>query len=71
MPATTYSTFPDLLTSGERLAATQWGGRPGIHCGSLSEAVSATLSLLPDAIILRAVRGSEAVRGLAPGGMVA
>jgi hypothetical protein len=70
MPATTYSTFPDLLTSGERLAATDWGSHPA-GCASLGEAVTATLDLYPDAIILRAVRGSEAVRGLAPGGLAA
>jgi hypothetical protein len=70
MPATTHHTFPDLLTSGDRLAATDWGSHPA-GCASLSDAVAATLSLAPDAIILRAVRGSEAVRGLAPGGLAA
>jgi hypothetical protein len=70
MPATTYHTYPDLLTSGDRLAATDWGSHPA-GCASLGEAVSATLHLDPDAIILRAVRGSEAVRGLAPGGLAA
>jgi hypothetical protein len=70
MPATTHHTYPDLLTSGERLAATDWGSHPA-GCASLGEAVSATLRLEPDAVILRAVRGSETVRGLAPGGLAA
>jgi hypothetical protein len=71
MTATTYHTYADLLTDGGRLAATQWGGRPGVTCASLADAVAATLRLDPDAVVLRAVRGTETVHGLAPGGVSA
>ena len=66
MPTTTYNTYADLLLDGGRLAATEWG-----HGATLAEGVAATLRLDPEAIILRAKRGDEAVRGLAPGGLAA
>ena len=68
MILTTYHTYPDLLLSGGRLAATDWGSHPA-GCASLADGVAATLRLDAEAIILRAVRGSETVRGLAPGGL--
>jgi hypothetical protein len=64
MILTTYHTYPDLLLSGGRLAATEWGVG-----ASLADGVAATLRLDAEAIILRAVRGAETVRGLAPGGL--
>jgi Flp pilus assembly CpaF family ATPase len=70
MIATTYHTYADLLTDGGRLAATEWGAHPA-GCASLAEAVAATLRHDPEAIVLRAVRGDEAVRGLAPAGLAA
>ena len=63
MTTTTYHTYADLLLDGGRHAATEWPG------GTLAEAVEATLRLDPEAVILRAVRGTETVRGLAPGGL--
>jgi hypothetical protein len=71
MPTTTHHAYADTLHTGDRLAATQWGGRHGLPSASLADAVAATLRLDPDAIILRAVRGTETVRGYAPAGMVA
>jgi len=65
---TTYHTYPDLLLDGGRLAATEWGAHPA-GCATLAEGVAATLRLDPEAVVLRAVRGAEAVRGLAPGGL--
>jgi hypothetical protein len=67
----TYHTYADLVHAGDRLAATQWGGRHGIAAGTLQDGVAATLRLDPQAVILRAVRGDERVRGLAPGGLAA
>jgi len=64
MTTTTYCTFPDLLTDGGRLAPTVWEGG-----ATHAEALAATLSLDAEAIVLRIVRGSEVVRGLAPGGL--
>ena len=70
MTATTYHTYADLLTDGGRLAATDWGN---VRTGAvtLAEAVAATLRHDPEAIVLRAVCGDEAVRGLAPAGLAA
>ena len=56
---TTFHTYPDLLTDGGRLAATEWPG------ATISEAVAATLRVDPEAIVLRA---GQAI-GLAPGGL--
>ena len=67
---TTYHTYPDLLTDGGRLAATEWGAHPA-GCATLAEAVAATLRLDAEAIVLRVVRGTETVRGLAPAGLAA
>lgn len=66
MIVSTYHTYADLIINGGRLAATEWQGG-----ASMAEAVAATLRLDGDAIILRAKRGSESVRALAPGGMFA
>ena len=65
---TTLHTYPELVTSGDRLAATDWGN---IRTGSVTvaEAVAATLSRDDESIILRVVRGDETVRGFAPGGI--
>lgn len=64
--ATTRHTYPDLLLTGGRLAATEWG------TGSLADAVRATLARDPEAVILRADNtAGQAVRGLAPGGLAA
>lgn len=64
--ATTRHTYPDLLTTGGRLAATDWPS------GSLADAVRATLALDPEVVILRAdTPAGDAVRGLAPGGLAA
>lgn len=71
MSTTTYHTYADLLLDGGRLAATEWGSRDGVACASLADGVAATLRLDPEAIILRAVRGSETVRGYAPAGLAA
>ena len=65
---TTFHTYSDLITDGGRLAATEWGAHPA-GCATLAEGVAATLRLDPDAIVLRAVRGTETIRGLAPGGL--
>lgn len=63
---TTRHTYPDLITTGGRLAATVWPS------GSLAAAVRATLALDPEAVILRAdTPAGDAVRGLAPGGLAA
>jgi hypothetical protein len=70
MKATTYHTYPDLLFTGGRLAATEWSDHPA-GCASLAEAVGATLRLDAEAVILRAVRGAETARGHAPGGLAA
>lgn len=64
--ATTRHTYPDLLLTGGRLAATEWPR------ATLSEAVAATLARDPEAVILRADNtAGQAVRGLAPGGLAA
>ena len=63
MATTTYHTYADLLLDGGRLAATQWDG------GTLADAVVATLRLDPDAVVLRACRGTDTAIGLAPGGL--
>ena len=68
MTTTTFHTYPDLLLDGGRLAATEWGSHPA-GCATLAEAVAATLRLDDEAIVLRAVRGTEVQRGLAPGGL--
>ena len=57
---TTYHTYPNLMTSGGRLAATDWG-----KYTSPAEAVAATLRVEPEAIVLRI----DNIRGLAPGGL--
>ena len=64
MTTTTYHTYPDLLLDGGRLAATVWEGG-----ATHAEAVAATLRLDAEAIVLRTVRGTEALVGLAPGGL--
>ena len=66
MTTTTYHTYSDLIIDGGRLAATEWGGG-----ASLADAVAATLRYDSEAIILRAVRGTEVVRGYAPAGLAA
>ncbi len=66
MPTTTYHTYADLITDGGRLAATEWG-----VSASIADGVAATLRYDDEAIILRAVRGTEVVRGYAPAGMAA
>lgn len=64
--ATTRHTYPDLITTGGRLAATVWPS------ASLAAAVRATLALDPDVVILRAdTPAGDSVRGLAPGGLAA
>lgn len=63
--ATTYSTFPELVHIGGRLAPTVWP-----HA-SAAEAVAATHRLRPDAVILSAYDTSGRQRGLAPGGLSA
>jgi len=68
---TTYHTYADLLHSGDRLAATEWGGRHSIAAGTLRDGIAATLRLDPEAVILRAMHGAERVQGLAPGGLAA
>ena len=67
---TTFHAYADTLHAGDRLAATEWGAHPA-GCATLAEGVAATLRLDPEAVVLRAVRGAEAVRGLAPGGLAA
>ena len=68
MKATTYHTYPDLLFTGGRLAATEWGDHPAA-CSSLAQAVAATLSLDAEAVVLEAVCGAVRARGHAPGGL--
>jgi hypothetical protein len=68
---TTYHAYADTLHAGDRLAATEWGGR---HCDpsvTLAEGVAATLRLDPEAIVLWAATATERIRGLAPGGLAA
>ena len=68
MITTTFHTYPELVTSGDRLAATDWGNvRTGAT--TMAEAVAATLSRDDESIILRVVRGDETLRGYAPGGI--
>ena len=67
----TYHAYADTLHTGDRLAATEWGGRHGLPSATLAEGVAATLRLDPDAIILRAATATERVRGLAPAGLAA
>ena len=64
----THHTYADLLYTGGRLAACQW------DCDStVAEGVAATLSVDPEAIILRVTdargRVDRQIRGLAPGGI--
>lgn len=63
--ARTFHTYPDLITEGGRLAATDWGRSP------LTEAVAATLAHCRDAVILLAIDGNDRIRAHAPGGMAA
>jgi len=64
--AVTRHTYPDLLLTGGRLAATEW------PTGSLADAVRATLARDPEAVILRADNtAGQKLRGLAPGGLAA
>jgi hypothetical protein len=68
MAITTHHTYPDLLHSGDRLAATEW------DCGCTpAEGVAATLEVDDEAIILTVTdwRGWQAkrYRGFAPGGI--
>ena len=62
--AATSHTYPDLLHSGDRLAATEW---PELL--TTAEAIKATLRYGSDAVILRAVGVDGYSRGLAPGGL--
>jgi hypothetical protein len=59
----TYHTYPDLVYDKGRLAEINWG------TNQLSDAITATLSLDTDCIILRARIGNETIKGLAPGGL--
>ena len=63
----TRHTYPDLLTTGGRLAATVWGG------ATPAQAVAATLALDTAAIVLRITdtAGRTIAQGLAPGGLAA
>lgn len=70
MTATTYHVYADTLHTGDRPAATDWGNLRTGSC-TLAEAVAATLRHDPEAIVLRAVRGTETVHGYAPAGMAA
>jgi len=70
MTTTTYHVYADTLHTGDRPAATEWSAHPA-GCATLTEAVAATLRLDDEAIILRAVRGTEVVLGYAPAGMAA
>jgi hypothetical protein len=63
--ACTFHTYPDLLISGGRLAATVW------PTPDPAAAVAATLARDPDGVILRATCGAATLRALAPGGMAA
>lgn len=59
--AITYHTYPALLYTGGRLAATEWFN------ASAEQSVAATLNYEQDAIILRV----EGAVGYAPGGIAA
>jgi hypothetical protein len=61
--ASTYHTYPDLITDGGRLAATAWPK------ASISDAIGATLANDCQAVILTVVASGEITRGYAPGGM--
>ena len=63
----TRHTYPDLLTTGGRLAATVWGG------ANPAQAVAATLAQDAAAIVLRITdtAGRTVAQGLAPGGLAA
>lgn len=64
MIITTHHTYPDLLFTGGRLAATDWDS------DSHARAVAATVRGDADAIVLRvSVDGYPHARGLMPGGI--
>ena len=60
----TYHTYPDLVYDKGRLAETIWDG----NC-SFGAAITATLTIDSEAIVLRARIGDESIKGLAPGGL--
>ena len=64
MTVTTYLTFPEFLYGGDRPASLVWD-----RSTTVAEGVALALRVVPEAVILRAVRGTETVRGLAPGGL--
>ena len=66
----TFITFPELVHSGDRLAAIAWTPWASL---TPAEGIAATLELHADAVILRADNGpgTERVVGLAPGGLSA
>ena len=61
---TTYHTYPELITNGGRLAATEWASYSTWN-PTPQEAVSALIEHDRDAVVLRV--GS--IRGFAPGGL--
>lgn len=70
---TTLHTYPDLLHSGGRLAATAWNFPGCRFTVSAADAVAATLDLDSDAVVLRVAdaAGRYVAVGLAPGGLAA
>lgn len=67
MRCETFHAYPDTIHGGDRLACCAWN-LPGLT-PSLRDAVAATIAADSDAIVCRAVRGSETVVGLLPGGL--
>ena len=63
MMTSTYHTYPDLVYDKGRLAKTIWDG----NC--FGDAIAATLTIDPEAIVLRARVGNETITGLRPGGL--
>jgi hypothetical protein len=64
MIITTHHTYPDLLFTGGRLAATDWDS------DNASRAVAATVRLDNDAVVLRvSINGKTSARGLMPAGL--
>ena len=59
----TYHTYPNLVYDKGRLAETNW------LTDQLSDAIAATLTIDPEAIVLLARIGDESIKGLAPGGL--
>ena len=59
----TYHTYPDLVYDKGRLAETNW------LTDQLGDAITAIITIDPEAVVLRARIGNDSIKGLAPGGL--